>query len=281
MTSRPGTCDAHFHVFGPVERYPLDPHSIYAAPVAPLDAYMEHARALGVQRFVLVQPSGYGTDNRYLLESLRKLGPETARGVVEVDESTVSETDYAEWQRIGVRGFRIQSHATRPDPTEADMLRERIARQAPIAARLGWYLDFLTPVWLTRQLLPTFQTLNVTFAIPHLGLHSGDVHDDYDVFKDVLAMAADPRGHCWLKLTGFYRITRDPEYRDVQPLVREAVAGAPTRLLWGSDYPHLRHEEQGIDTRHLFKLVEQWMPDEHSRQLVFVDNPQRLFGFSA
>jgi len=54
-------CDAHFHVFGPAERYPArDTKLRYRPPLAPLEDYRRLARQLGLERFVFVQPSAYG-----------------------------------------------------------------------------------------------------------------------------------------------------------------------------------------------------------------------------
>jgi predicted TIM-barrel fold metal-dependent hydrolase len=51
-------CDAHFHVFGPPERYAYDASDLrYRPPHAPLADYLKEARSLGFERFVLVQPS--------------------------------------------------------------------------------------------------------------------------------------------------------------------------------------------------------------------------------
>src|SRR2546425_7975065 len=42
-------CDAHFHVFGPAERYPArDPKLRYPPPLAPLEDYRRLPRQLGL-----------------------------------------------------------------------------------------------------------------------------------------------------------------------------------------------------------------------------------------
>src|SRR5262249_18122830 len=57
-------CDAHFHVFGPPERYTYDASDLrYKPPHAPVEAYLQIARRLGFTRYVFVQPSAYGYDN--------------------------------------------------------------------------------------------------------------------------------------------------------------------------------------------------------------------------
>ena len=60
-------CDTHFHVFGAEERYPYSSDLRYTPPNAPLEDYLEHARELGIERYVFVQPSAYGRDNRCML----------------------------------------------------------------------------------------------------------------------------------------------------------------------------------------------------------------------
>src|SRR5260221_9239343 len=67
-------CDAHFHVFGPPERYPYGPGLRYAPPEAPLEEYLALARQLGIERFVFVQPSAYGRDNACMLDAMREVG---------------------------------------------------------------------------------------------------------------------------------------------------------------------------------------------------------------
>jgi len=74
-------CDAHFHVFGPAERYPArDPKLRYPPPLAPLADYLRLARPLGLERFVFVQPSAYGRDNRCMLDAMQETP--NSRGIV-------------------------------------------------------------------------------------------------------------------------------------------------------------------------------------------------------
>ena len=67
-------CDSHVHVVGPIERYPQLPTRTYLAGPAPLNDLRARAVARGISRFVIVQPSFYGTDNTLLLETLDSLG---------------------------------------------------------------------------------------------------------------------------------------------------------------------------------------------------------------
>jgi predicted TIM-barrel fold metal-dependent hydrolase len=64
----------------------------------------------------------------------------------------------------------------------------------------------------------------------------------------------------------------------VAPLARALYEAAPGRVLWGTDWPHIRHEDRG-DAAALLELFGAWFPEEADRRRILVDNPARLFGF--
>ena len=82
----PRAADCHMHVLGPFARFPLAAERAYNVAEAPLAAHESMQQAVGLERTVLVQASGHGTDNRAMLAALARLG---ARGravaVVEAD----------------------------------------------------------------------------------------------------------------------------------------------------------------------------------------------------
>ncbi|MGH8699969.1 MAG: amidohydrolase family protein, partial [Burkholderiales bacterium] len=82
----PLSCDSHFHVFGPAERYPYGTDIRYKPPLAPLEDYLKLARHLGCERYVFVQPSAYGRDNACMLDAMREVGGK-CRGIVDIDEN--------------------------------------------------------------------------------------------------------------------------------------------------------------------------------------------------
>ncbi len=73
-------CDTHAHVIGPADRFPMVANRSYTPPPAPEAAYLGMLDSLGMRRGVLVQISIYGTDNRCMLESLKR-HPDRLRGV--------------------------------------------------------------------------------------------------------------------------------------------------------------------------------------------------------
>jgi 2-pyrone-4,6-dicarboxylate lactonase len=275
----PLACDCHAHVFGPLDKYPVAPGAHFVPRLRPYEDYLEHLKALDIERHVLVAPSCYGTDNRCLLDALRAAGPGVARGIVIADLDRVPDAELAEWHGLGVRGFRLQMHSMVDDRAAVRAWVEDIRRYAATAARLGWMLDFLAPPALTADMLPLLKELDVDFSLAHLGLYGGNVKENYAIFTDLLELAAAPNSHCWLKLTGFYRISREADYHDVGPLVRELLDAAPDRAIWGSDYPHVSHYDTA-DSAQLLGLVTDWAGTQTRRRQVLVDNPARLFGFA-
>jgi predicted TIM-barrel fold metal-dependent hydrolase len=269
-------CDSHFHVFGPPERYPYAGDLRYTPPLAPLDQYLTLAGRLGIERYVFVQPSAYGRDNACMLDAMRELGPDKCRGIVDIDGN---EPDGAleRLHAAGVRGVRFNvSPIKPPERGFSKTLLPRIERLDARCAQRGWMLDFLTPGWLTHELLPTLRLLKSAFSIAHLGMFRAKEGTRLPGWQEFLGfVSSEPK--CWIKLTGVYRISSAPGFADAAPLARALIAAAPGRLIWGSDYPHLSFPH--VHSKELFELLEQWAPDDAVRRKILVDNPARCFGF--
>jgi len=87
-------------VFGPAARYPYNQADLrYAPPVAPVEDFLALAKKLGIERFVFVQPSAYGRDNRCMLDAMREAGT-NCRGIVDIDENAPD----AELERLAAQG---------------------------------------------------------------------------------------------------------------------------------------------------------------------------------
>lgn len=273
----PLACDGHFHVFGPAERYRYGADLRYPPPLAPLEDYLALARRLGFERFVFVQPSAYGRDNACMLDAMRGIGAR-CRGIVDVDEN-VPDAELARLHALGVRGVRINvSPVKPPEPGFAARLLPRIERLSARCAEIGWQLDFLTPGWLTVELMGTFKRLKVDFTLAHLGMFLARDGVNQPGFRQLLDLLRHGEGRCWVKLTGVYRMSVAPAFADAAPMARALMETAPERIIWGSDYPHLSFADK-VGSVELFNLLGRWAPDEATRRKILVENPQRLFGF--
>ena len=265
----PLSCDAHFHVFEPGYPHVERPH--YTFPDASLDQYLALCRFLGIERMVLVQPSFYGTDNSLLVDVLKRLG-DRGRGVVMIEED-ISDAQLDGFHALGVRAIRLDLFA-RASWSRGD-LQAYISRMLERATPRGWHLQFYTPGYVVRDLLPFLTTLEHDFVIDHMGYmreQDGLTEKDFARLLDVMKT-----GRAWLKLSGPYRIAKHQGYESVAHLAQQIVATRPERVLWGSDWPHLPDGTR--DTGELLNLLVSWAPSETTRRQILVDNPQRLFGF--
>jgi 2-pyrone-4,6-dicarboxylate lactonase len=277
----PHACDAHFHVFGPAERYPhVSTDLRYRPPYAPLADYLRIARRIGFERFAFVQPSAYGLDNSCMLNAMAEVDPALRRGIIHLDEANVTDAELARWHAEGVRGVRINiSPVRRPESGLADALEPKIVRTADICRSLGWHVDFLLPGWLISELMPTLRDLPVEFSVAHMGLFPAQNGVTQPGFQEFLSLAGDGSKRCWVKLTGIYRFSQDPTFANVIPFAHALIATIPDRVIWGSDFPHLSFHDK-VGTIQLYNQLAAWAPDASTQKRILTDNPARLFGFS-
>ena len=86
-------------------------------------------------------------------------------------------------------------------------------------------------------------------------------------------------GRCWTKLSPRFSDEQTLPFADTLPFIRLLVERYPSRLLWGSDWPHPHYLKPMVNDGDLIDLAVEWIPDEKTRMQIFVDNPAELFGF--
>lgn len=265
-----GAWDVHVHIFGAAEPYPHVSQPHYTLPDGNLAQYQALMPIIGMERFVIVQPSFYGTDNSCLLDTLDAVG-HRARGVVMI-ESGIKDSELQEFHRRGVRAVRLDlfKRARWPLTEIQSYILETEARVKP----LGWHLQFYAPGYIVRDLVGFLSTLRIDFVIDHMGYMLEEDGLRPDDFAELLKLLDGD--HAYLKLSGAYRIAKKRGYDFVEPVAKAIVARAPERAVWGSDWPHISNAE--IDTGELLSLLERWAPSSSTRQKILVDNPNRLFG---
>jgi 2-pyrone-4,6-dicarboxylate lactonase len=266
-----GACDAHMHVFEP--GYPSIPEPNYTLPDGKLELFRKVMPVLGIDAFIIVQPSFYGTDNSCLLDALAAAG-DAARGVVMM-EPDISDAELARFHAAGVRGVRLDLFKRAALPT--DDIKVYIQTMAAKAGPLGWHLQFYAPGSVIRDLMGFLGELEIAFVVDHMGYmleKDGLTDDDFDQLLHLLR-----HGNCWVKLSAPYRLARYSGMAAVDRIATAIVAAAPHKVLWGSDWPHIPDGDR--DTGELLNMLAAWAPDPATRQLILVDNPRKLFDFSA
>lgn len=278
--------DCHVHVLDP-ERFPYIAGRRYTPPPATVTELRALHSRLGIVRTVLVQPSVYGTDNRCLLAALAELGPR-ARGVAVVDD-THPPSLLREMHEQGVRGARLNLQVDRIDDPHA--LRRRVLQLSEQLVELPWVLQVHASLQGLAGVAPTLATLRRPVVIDHFGMARADQGLRQPGFAELLELLEYPDMH--IKLSGPYQISRlGPSYDDVTPIAKALVRAAPTRAIWGSDWPHPSGAQRSVDADpHAIEpfrvedddanlcLLHTWASAETCRQ-VLNDTPRKLFDFT-
>jgi 2-pyrone-4,6-dicarboxylate lactonase len=273
----PLACDCHAHICGPQATYGYIPERIYTPPDALMPAYRHLLATLGCARAVLVQPSFHGTDNRALLAAMREAG-DAFRGVAVLADDA-SERDIEAMHAAGVRGARLNIVDVKTGKGELPLA--QIERLADRIKPFGWHIEFLMHVDEFPELDRMLARLPVDCVFGHLGYVRADRGVQVPGFQALLRLLRD--GRAWVKLTGPYRISTGPlPHADTNAFAQALVAAAPNRLVWGSDWPHVKTDWSipMPNDGDLADLLEDWVPDPVVRKRVLADNPASLYGFS-
>ncbi|MET4806679.1 amidohydrolase family protein [Limibacillus sp. MBR-115] len=265
-----GACDTHCHVIGPFDRFPMVEDRTYTPPVASPKSYLAMLDRLQMDRGVLVNVSVHGTDNRLLLETV---GPRQDRlRAVVVIPADISEAELERMHEAGARGFRINLLF------KGGVHMEALERLAAKVAPLGWHAQFLIDIRMLPEILPVIRRLPVEAVFDHMGHFPAALGPDQDFFQSMIALAEEERA--WVKVSGAFRLTdKGLPHDEVRPLAEALLTRIPSRVVWGSDWPHVSLYDVMPDTGALLNEVLGWCPDAAIRQALFTDNPARLYGF--
>ena len=265
----PGSCDAHCHVFGPAAKFTYAPDRHYTPEDAPKEALAAlHAR-LGIERAVIVQASCHGTDNRAMLDAIAS-APDRYRGVAIVDDS-FADSDFAALHRGGVRGVRfnfVRHLGGAPDLAVFHRVLERIRGY-------GWHAVLHLDAPDIVPMSDMIRRLPVPFVIDHMGRVDSTAGLDQPAFRALLELARLER--CWIKVCGSERIAKPP-YASAVPFARALVEATPSRVLWGTDFPH-PNLDHVADEAALIELIPMFTAAAQERQRLLVGNPAQLYGF--
>ena len=267
-----GAVDTHFHVFGPLDRFPYAEDRKYTPPEAPYGSYIELADRVGIDRAVCVHPNTHGPDNSVTLDALAQSSGRLL-GIVKIDEG-VAFADLVRMDRLGVRGIRFAFNPEHGGELDAGLFR----RACDWAGELGWCIDLHMAAADLPALAEDLSKLSVPILIDHMARIDPAAGTTQLPLKVLLQLMQMP--HVWVKLSGADRITRaGPPYEDVVPLARALVRAAPDRVVWGSDWPHSGYFDPARvpDDAALVDLSFAFAPDEVQHRKLMVDNPSRLF----
>ncbi|MGE0627826.1 MAG: amidohydrolase [Hyphomicrobiaceae bacterium] len=275
-----GACDTHFHVFGPPNLFPYAENRRYEPPAGPIEHYFAMQKAVGLERGVVVQPTAHGTDNSALLDAIAR-SDGRLKGVANIDE-TMSDAELEKLKAGGIVGARFSLMSDRPGTRRA------IEAAVPRLMALGWSLDLhIEPEHLVEN-AAFVKSLPLTTVIDHMARPHVAEGSGQPAFRLLLDLLGE--GRFWTKLSAPEKLSAEkapspPDgvpYKDVVPFGRAVIAAAPSRIIWGSDWPHGNTFEMGTipNDGALLDFLAACAQDEEARRRVLVDNPAQLYGFT-
>lgn len=269
-----GACDAHCHIYGPFDRFPLPPDRSFTPHEAPETALRRLHGRMGFDRAVIVQSQGHGFDHGPLLDALRA-GAGRYRGVALVRPDTPP-AEVARFAAAGVCGVRFNFMAHLSARLEPDAMRDVMRLVRPH----GWHVAIHVGGAQLLEVEPFVRGIGAPVVIDHMArpdLADGAGGPVAAALKRLL-----DTGSVWVKLSGADRLSKvGAPYRDVLPLAAGLARHAPERALWGSDWPHVNIHGPMPDDGDLVDLAAEIAPTEALRRRMLVDNPAAFFGFDA
>jgi len=271
----PDACDAHSHVFGPLDRFPPVEVSRYALPDASLDVHARIRATLGIARGVLVQPAPYADDPSAILHALSQSNG-ALRGIAVATANAPDEL-LASWAAAGIVGLRFTEMRAPGGERYPGTVGFNAFRT--LASRMrehGLHAQLWANAETLASELPDLVRLGVPLVLDHMGCPSLD-HDSADpALKSILQVFRSE--NVWVKLA-ICRVSKRPlSFADVRTVHEAFIEAAADRCVWGSDWPYVRLSP-APDAGRLLDLFLEWTADATMQHRVLVDNPARLYGF--
>jgi len=269
-----GAVDAQMHMYRP--GFPALPGGpdLPAGALPDADQYRSVMRWLGIDRVIITQGNAHRHDNSNLVACLGEMG-DVARGVGVIDGAT-GEAELDRLSAAGVVGARIMDL-----PGGAVGLGDLEAIDARAVAR-GWMIAVQFDGTKILEHEARLRAIKSRWVFDHHGKFFGGVAPDGPEVAAVKRLIDG--GNCWFKFAGAYESSNSggPAYEDVGEVSRAIAAHAPERIVWGTNWPHnlARTTADYPDDAVLTDTILGWLPDDLTRHLALVENPEKLFGLT-
>ena len=261
-------CNSHLHIIDP--KFPNDGKA--AEQIGTINTYMNIAGKLHLDRAVFVQAKPFGCDNACLLDAIRKFGRSNSVGIAVV----TNEATNAELKKLndgGVKGIRFSVW----NPNNAVVSFDDCLPLSKRVYDFGWNMQLHMSAKQLAERIEIIKQIPGKIVIDHMGRMDPNLGVN-DPALPVLLSLID-RGNVWVKISGPYlNSVKGFPWNDSDELARKIAGYAPERIVWGSDFPHVT-EKVKPDETYLTNMISRWLPDEKTRQLALVTNPEELYGF--
>ncbi|WCM94736.1 amidohydrolase family protein [Acidovorax sp. NCPPB 2350] len=263
--------DCHAHLFGPYDRYPLAAGRSYTPEEARTEQYLELLNGLGLANGVLVHPSAYGEDHRLLLDILA--GFPMLRGVVVVRQEASKALRGLHGK--GVRAVRFSHRSGSGANFSGSASFDDLRRLAGTLADEGLHAELWTDCASLPAIAAQLVLLPVPVVLDHMGGFDVAAGVDDPGFRCLLELLAT--GRVWVKLCVYRNVPGMTDLEAGRPFHDQLVQANPYRMLWGSDWPHLRVTPRP-DAALLLHRFKDWVDNAGTMERILVHNPALLYG---
>jgi predicted TIM-barrel fold metal-dependent hydrolase len=267
--------DCHAHIIDPA-RFPFtagkgyhprpDEHGTREEFCAVLDRH-------GVSNGVLVQLSGYGTDNSANLDAM-KTYPGRFKAIAVVDPDATDRT-LEDLAAAGVVGTRFNLVSYDPDALSGPNASRLLQR----LKALEWFAQIYADDAQWPATADVLRQSGVRVLVDHFGVRDIAVGTRHAGFQAMLALGRE--GNAIAKLSSLFRVSRMLEgFDDLDPFVDELLkAFGVDRCIWGSDWPFINVPRRP-NYADLMTPLSRWLPDPGDRARILARNPRSLFDFA-
>lgn len=220
-----GGWDCHVHVFDATKQ-------VNAGHYKPADWTLADLSRLGapfgIDHFVLVQPSVYGSDNSVLLNALRETSGKH-RGIAVIDSDTTYD-ELVEMDQLGVRGVRF--NLVSPVGNDSSL----IPLIEPWLRKLGWHIQWYAKADQLPHILKIHAENGLPCVLDHMGgvtVNMEHLDPSWKVLRELAAMGA------WVKLSGWYRLGDfSKDFALSKKNISRMIDLFGEHSIWGSDSPN-------------------------------------------
>jgi predicted TIM-barrel fold metal-dependent hydrolase len=273
----PLSCDCQIHFYEDTAKYPPKLDIKHELPSGTFADAQRVLKVLGIDRAVLVHASVYDTDYRLLIDILTSLPDRSPyRGVV-VLKDEVKDSELQRLQELGVCGIRFHIAARYASDNKKELLRT-LAR----AKELGWHARLhIDPPELLEYADVLSTVRDMPLVIDHMGRLDFALGLQQPAFLWIMdRLKNDP--NWWMMVSNGTRMSRLEEgYEDAIPFGKAYIEAAPDRMIWSTDWPHVRWRKQRMmNDAEAVELLYRYVDNDPGLiRKILVENPARLHGY--
>jgi len=271
--------DAHCHILEP-DRFPYGEKIAYhprGQEMGDVKYFKQLMACYNVEHALLVGPnSGYGTDNRCLIDALTQSRPNQFKGIAVVDNDCPLE-ELQHLKSVGVIGVAFNPSL---------MGNDFYANIEPLLQRLkqlDMWAQFQVEHNLLLDFVPMIERSQVKFMVDHCGRPLLQAGIEQPGFQALLALGRESRqagdSRAVVKLSGFAKFSKAGyPFEDVRPYLHALTDSfGLEQCVWASDWPYLKAPYR-LDYGPMLKIYETEFT-EKERAILMYESARRLFNF--